>query len=362
MLHHYGVPFILTGCIWVRAKINLCVYHDKQIINMNKRYFHDLKVFMVYTQLLGCILFLSACDSQPASDEPGQALVRVDGEEITVIQLNDELNRAKVQPDQIDQAKQQLLESMIDRQLMVAEAKRNQLDRAPNVMRAIERAKMQIIAQSYMQTTLNHVDEPTDAEISQYHNEHPELFENRNKYHLTFLRYPVNNLNDELNSAINSAQSISEATQLLDKNQISYLRDKMTRTTMDMPPQMIARLRETKQGEMFLVSENTTNLLVFVDNVENSPVSIEDARSQIFLYLLNQKRREAAQAAITQLRADAEIDYLHARQDTSSETEAEANTTVQSLSPLLDSEEDDKLLDDTLLQNESIERGISGLK
>ncbi|WP_177167772.1 EpsD family peptidyl-prolyl cis-trans isomerase [Nitrosomonas marina] len=329
---------------------------------MNKRYFYDLKVFLLYTLLLGCFLFLSACDNQPASDEPGQALVRVDGEEITVIQLNDELNRARVQPDQIDQAKQQLLESMIDRQLMVAEAKRNQLDRAPNVMRAIERAKMQIIAQSYMQTTLNQVNEPTDAEISQFHNEHPELFAKRSKYHLTFLRYPVNDLNDELNVAINSAQSISEVTQLLDMHQISYLRDKMTRTTMDMPPQMIARLREAKQGELFLVNENTNNLLIFVDNVENSPVSIDDVRSQIFSHLLNQKRREAARAAITQLRAEAEIDYLHARQDTSTETEAEADMTVQSLSPPLISEKDNHLLEDTLLQNESIERGISGLK
>ncbi|MCB1947502.1 EpsD family peptidyl-prolyl cis-trans isomerase [Nitrosomonas sp.] len=338
---------------------------DQLAINnnsMNKKFFSNFRIAVPNTPLLVFTLILFACDSQPTNNEPGQALVRVDGEEITIVQLNDELNRAKVQADQIDQAKKQLLDSMINRQLMVAEAKRNQLDRAPNVMRAIERAKAQIIAQSYMQTTLNQVNEPTDTEISQFYQEHPELFTERKKYHLTFLRFPTKDLDDTLNNSIKSAKTISDAAKLLDKHQILYLRDKMIRTSMDIPSQMYARLQETKKGEMFLVNENTNNLMIFVENIENAPVSIEEVKSQISLHLLNQKRREAMRAAITQLRADANIEYLHAPVDAEAQAITETNKAVQSLTRPLVVEDDNPLLNDTLLQNESIERGISGLK
>ncbi|SER64848.1 peptidyl-prolyl cis-trans isomerase, EpsD family [Nitrosomonas sp. Nm51] len=327
---------------------------------MNKKFFSNSSASVFNVSIFVCALILFACDSQPTSNEPGQALVRVDGEEITVIQLNDELGHAKVQASQVEQAKKQLLESMIDRQLMIAEAKRSQLDRAPNVMRAIERAKMQIIAQSYMQTILSHVNKPSETEISQFYREHPELFSQRKKYHLTFLRFSANNLNDTLNAAINSAKSLDDVAKLLDKHEISYLRDAIIRTTMGMSPQMIAKLQATKKGEMLLVNENTSNLMILVENIENDPVSIEDVKLQISMHLLNQKRREAAKTAIAQLRAEANIEYLHATAE--SKDKDETGSASQSLARPLADDGNKQLVDDTLLQNESIERGIGGLR
>ena len=66
--------------------------------------------------------------------------------------------------------------------------------------------------------------------------------------------------------------------------------------------------------------------------------------------------------AITQLRADANIEYLHAPVDAEAQAITETNKAVQSLTRPLVVEDDNPLLNDTLLQNESIERGISGLK
>ena len=181
--------------------------------------------------ILGFALVLSACGEKQVSIEPGQSLVRVNGEEITVVQLNDELSRARVQADQIEQAKKQLLESMIDLQLMVEKAQLSKLDRAPNVMRAIERARKQIIAQSYMQTVLSQLDDPTDEEINQFYQEHPGLFAQRKKYTLAFLRFPTRSMSDELQKVIKSAKSLSDVAQWLDKQQIPYLRDELIRST-----------------------------------------------------------------------------------------------------------------------------------
>jgi EpsD family peptidyl-prolyl cis-trans isomerase len=73
--------------------------------------------------------------------KPGQALASVNGDEITVLQLNEELQRAGVQAGQQEVASKRLLEGLIDRQLLVAEATKEKLDRDPKVVQAIERAR-----------------------------------------------------------------------------------------------------------------------------------------------------------------------------------------------------------------------------
>ena len=108
---------------------------------------------------------LTACGSK--EKKAGQSLVRVDGEEITVFLLNEELQRANVPSGQQEAASKQILESLIDRQLIIAEAVRTKIDRTPNVMGAIERAKAQIIAQAYLQGVTAKIAKPSKAEIDE---------------------------------------------------------------------------------------------------------------------------------------------------------------------------------------------------
>jgi peptidyl-prolyl cis-trans isomerase C len=106
---------------------------------------------------------LSACGNKTKEAKPGQALASVNGEEITVLQLNEELQRAGVGAAQQDAASKQLLQVLIDRQLLQSEAAREKLDRDPKVMQAIERAKALIVAQAYMQKRVGNQARPTPA-------------------------------------------------------------------------------------------------------------------------------------------------------------------------------------------------------
>ena len=54
------------------------------------------------------VMTLTACGNKEGKG--GQALVRVNGEEITMLQVNDELNRAGVSAEQQEVATKQLLE------------------------------------------------------------------------------------------------------------------------------------------------------------------------------------------------------------------------------------------------------------
>ena len=67
-------------------------------------------------------LLVSCGDKKPAEEKAGQSIVRVNGDEITIHQLNAELQRANVQPAQQELAGKQITKSLVDRQILVQQA------------------------------------------------------------------------------------------------------------------------------------------------------------------------------------------------------------------------------------------------
>jgi len=253
---------------------------------------------------------LSACGNK--EKKAGQTLVRVDGEEITVLQINDELKRAGVKAEQQEAATKQLLEKLIDRQLVLAEAMRNKVDRTPGVIQAIERAKAQIIAQAYLESIVNKIANPSKAEIDEYFKQHPEYFSERKQFDMQQLVISTIDFSNELKAIIESAKSLDEVAAWLDGHKIRYARGQLSRNSTDLPELMVTKLNEMHKGQLFIVNEGGNTVLSSVTDIKDSPVTAEDAAAQIEKYLKNLKAKEAADEEIKHLRSSAKIEYLNA--------------------------------------------------
>ena len=264
--------------------------------------------------LLGTLFILAvvltACGNK--EKKAGQALVRVNNEEITILQVNDELQRAGVQASQQEAASKQLLESLIDRQLILAEAERNKLDRTPEVMQAIERARVQIIAQAFLQGITTKTPRPSRIEIDNYYQEHPEYFAKRKEFDLKQLVISNKNFNDELKSFLDTAKSLDEIATWMDKHGVQYTRSQATRTTADLPADAVAKLVEMPLGKLFLVGEADNKVINVLTAIKDSPVTALNAAPQIEQFLFNKKIKEAAAVEIAHLRSLAKIEYLGA--------------------------------------------------
>ena len=264
--------------------------------------------------LLGTLFFLAivltGCDNK--EKKPGQALVRVNNEEITILQINDELQRAGVQAGQLEAASKQLLESLIDRQLILAEAERNKLDRTPEVMQAIERARVQIIAQAFLQGITTKTPRPSRVEIDNYYQEHPEYFAKRKEFDLTQLVISNKSFSDALKSFLDSAKSLDEIAAWMDKYGVQYTRTQATRTGADLPAEAVSKLVEMPLGKLFMVGEGDNKVINVLTAVKDSPVTASNAAPQIEQYLFNKKIKEAAAVEIAHLRSLAKIEYLGA--------------------------------------------------
>ncbi|RZA34014.1 MAG: peptidyl-prolyl cis-trans isomerase, EpsD family, partial [Lysobacteraceae bacterium] len=167
--------------------------------------------------LVLCAATLAGCskDEAPKESKPGQALASVNGEEITVLQLNEELQRLGVGAQQQQVAGKQVLQALIDRELLEGEAAKEKLDRDPKVMQAIERARSLIIAQAYMQKRIGEPVRPTPAEVEDYFNKNPQFFSNRKQFAMNELIIAARDLTPEVRAAADSAKSLEEVAVFL---------------------------------------------------------------------------------------------------------------------------------------------------
>lgn len=258
-------------------------------------------------------LMLAGCqrDQSAGAAKPGQALANVNGAEITVLQLNEEMQRAAVPASQKERASKGLLQALIDRTLLENEAAKHDIDRDPKVMQAIARARSLIIAQAYMQTRVGAAGAPTAADVDAYFKAHPQFFAQRRQFTMDQLIMPAVAVTPALRATFDRSTSLDDVTQFLDARQIGYGRARVTRSTADLKPEVVARLLALPKGQLFFVQEGGHGLLTALIEVRDAPVSLAIAAPQITQFLATRKSRELAQAEIARLRATAHIAYLN---------------------------------------------------
>lgn len=274
---------------------------------MNNHYQAMAVAFLMVGVMLG------GCnrDQPGASAKPGQALASVNGAEITVLQLNEELQRAGVPAAQHERASKQLLQALIDRTLLESEAAKLSLDRDPKVMQAIARARSLIIAQAYMQQRVGDAGRPSQADVEAYFNQHPQFFAKRRQFAMDQLIMPASAVTPALRATFDRSTSLDDVAQFLDARQIGFGRAQVTRSTADLKPEVAAKLSSMPKGQLFFVQEGPRALLTALTEVRDAPVSLAIAAPQITQFLANRKNKELAQAEIARLRATAQIAYLN---------------------------------------------------
>lgn len=254
---------------------------------------------------------LVACGDKKDAKTSGQALASVNGSEITVLQLNDEMQRANVTAAQQETAKKQVLQSLIDRQLLQNAASEEKLDRDPKVVQGIERAKALVIAQAYMQKHIGATPRPTREETQAYYDKNPQFFSERKQFDMRQLLVATSALTPELTKLIDSAKSIDDVAAILAQHDVQFVRNQLSRTGADLPPALSGKLLTMPKGQLFVVREGERSVLSTITDIKDAPVSFDTAAPQIEQYLVNTRNKEAAAAELTRLRTAAKIDYLN---------------------------------------------------
>lgn len=271
-------------------------------------------VLLVLT-MLGLIV---SCGKNNSSEKSSQSIVRVNGDDITMLQLNNELQRANVPPDKLDEAGKQVASALVDRQILIQEAHKANLERKPRVIQAIENAKMQIIAQAYIQEKVSSLPMPTHLEITEYRDKHADIFANRKVFVMDELAFKVGAENtQDIQSLSDSAKSLEEVVQWLSVHQIQYARTRASHVAESVPLQLLDKLEKMAVGDMIFVNANGGMVAGRMIEVKNSAISEADSKPIIERIIFDQKRKLTIENEMKRLHSTAKIEYINKKFDPS---------------------------------------------
>lgn len=255
---------------------------------------------------------LAAC-SKPGMED-GQVLARVNGDEISVHQLNFALTQGPARP-QSEADKAALVDKLIDRQLVIQQAMEKKLDRRPEVMMRLEEARRDILAAAYATELSAAVPGPTDAEVANYYRDHPGLFSERKLFRLREISLTGDaSALPELQQRLEQKQDLPLVLAWLRQQPGSFTDQMVIRPAEQLPIEVADRLHKVGPGQVISFKLPRALVVYQMQSAEVAPLAWAVAGPMIRDYLKRQQDSERMNKALTQLRAQAKIESKEAKQ------------------------------------------------
>ena len=263
--------------------------------------------------ILVCSAFIVAGCGQSKDKSASQTAAKVNGDEVTVHQINTELQRAAggsvPAGANTEAASKRILEGLIDQTLLVQQAKESKLDRDPQVLQLLESSRRQVLAQAYIDRQAA-ASPPTPEDIKDFYAKNPDLFERRRIYAFREFLFERARLDDDVRNQLNGAKSPADIARVLNTAGIRYRETNSTRPAEALPIEALPRIAQLAKGDsVAFTDQNLANVLVLIDYAVQ-PLTLDRATPLIQQFLVNNKRREIAQAKSKELREKGKIEYV----------------------------------------------------
>ncbi|HEX5310271.1 EpsD family peptidyl-prolyl cis-trans isomerase [Aquabacterium sp.] len=322
---------------------------------------HQSVRLMAMLPIVVAAALVAGCGDKGKSEgKASQAAARVNGEEITVHQINLLLERQNgLKPEQVDAARSQALEGLIDQQLAVAKAEEQKLDRDPTVVQQLDAIRRSLLARTYLEkAAAAAVGTPSPEDVRKYFDSKPALFSQRKVYALQeFTVAAPRDASKALIEKLDAAPSPQAFVELIKNSGFKVGANQVTQAAEGLPMMILDKLKDVPDGKaMFITGDDGFKALLVVQS-KQQPVTFEQAKPAIEQYLTAERRREFAQKEMKNLRAAAKIEYIGKFAEKPASGAAPASAPAAAASTAAPAEAASGGLDANALN-----KGLSGLK
>lgn len=140
-----------------------------------------MKIAVVrYFIVITAIAMVVGCGKEKKEEPKGEVLARVNGKVITMDQFNEE--QAKLSPDikatlGTAEGKKKFLETLVNKELLIAEAEKLGMGNDPSVAAKLEEIKKTLIIEAFLKKEIEEKAVFTEKEAEDYYNTHMDEFE-----------------------------------------------------------------------------------------------------------------------------------------------------------------------------------------
>lgn len=241
----------------------------------------------------------------------GQVAATVNGEEITLQELNTEIQANNV-PQGVDRqvAQREALQHIIDRKLLLAAARDKKIDKSPEYQSEKQRADELLLAQTYAKQQLAVIPVPTDANLATFMSAHPNVFSNREILQLDQIRFRPTSPNDlKKLDAIKADHNLDTVAQHLDGLGIKFERGRTGLDTAQAPTDLIKAINALPPGEPFVLPNNGIITINAVIGHQPAPVDQTQARQAAVGAWRQEQFTKLITDQLKQMRDGAKITY-----------------------------------------------------
>jgi EpsD family peptidyl-prolyl cis-trans isomerase len=251
------------------------------------------------------LLLLSGCQRKAE----GQTVAVVNGDEITIPELNFALEQAKV-PDSADKesVRSQMLEKLIDRRLIAEEARKEDIDKSPEFINRQRQATEELLISMLASRRMKTQPLPSDRDVTAFIDGNPQMFAKRETWTVDQVYYPIPK-DPQFPTEINDTKSIDEIVGVLQKYKVKFARRTSKLDTALIPPPVYKLISGMSVAEPFVIPSEGRAVATFILNREPNPL-VGDQAKPIALAAIRKNQTEKSLAdTLKSLRSSAKVEY-----------------------------------------------------
>lgn len=259
------------------------------------------------------LLALASCGDQQPSQPKGQVAATLDGEEITITQLNQELGEVPGDAKTKKQAYDAVLRGIVSRKLIAQEATAQKLDQSPEVVANLLKARETVLAAALAEKLRKSLPDPSRDEAQQYVNDHPASFSQRKILMLDQLVTPP--VSPELLKQMGPLKTLADVEKFFTDRKIPVKKSVGSADLLTLDAETADRLAALPPGEVFVIPSPRGLQANVVRETIVQPVDQEDAikvatrilRQRRDAELLENKMKEVFAAGQSKVRYNTDI-------------------------------------------------------
>lgn len=254
---------------------------------------------------IGLSLTLVACGGDKAPT--GQVIASVNGEDITRRDMQAELQAAKAPKDADIKALQPAIaDRLVNRKLMVAEAKKQGIDKTPEYLAAEQRQRELLLASLLADRWAGKVEPAQSSAVDAYIAANPQMFANRKILAVDQIRAKADAVPPKELEPLTTNDQVAA---LLQARKAQFQRGRGTLDTATIPAPLAQQIMALAPGMPFVVVENGLLVSNSVLAVRDAPVPEAQRPTLATQVMRQQEAQKTIEAQVKSLKTGAKIEY-----------------------------------------------------
>jgi EpsD family peptidyl-prolyl cis-trans isomerase len=244
--------------------------------------------------MVGTALLVAGCGKKGGEGEleKGQVVATVNGNDITVHELNAELQGAQIPaniaPDQKKQIEQAALQQVVNRRILADIARERGLDKTPMFLLQERRAEENILVQMLQRQMSGAIKQPTQTEIDTFIAQNPDLFAERKIFTIDQIQFEAPR-DPAVLKKYQPLTTMDQVEAMLKQDGLQYKRAPSKLDVATASPQLVEQVLKMPKDDIFLIPAGRVMVANKITDTQVQPLTGDQA-NQLATSLLQQRK------------------------------------------------------------------------